>query len=184
MAAHDAEPKADIDEHHAAEGVNSGPKPSVFDDPECYPGLTLAQPYAGAVLLAAQRLPGKTIETRKVRFTRVGAEIVVCAGLDRWSSDVGRLYRELVTSDRVPIEQYDTAIMHEGAALCLVTVVECRPLTAADYSRSLWWDAEENARKPRWAWVFEKLRPIKPFAWRGSLGFSRVPRKLVEVIGV
>jgi len=156
---------------------------SVFDDPECYPGLTLAQPYAGAVLLAAQGLPGKTIETRKVRFTRVGAEIVVCAGLDAWEDDLWRVYNGLVRLHGVPAAPFDLAMSHSGVALCLAVVAECRLLVKADYSRSLWWDERENARKPRWAWVLDKLRPIKPFPWRGSQGFSRVPRKLVEVIG-
>lgn len=161
--------------------VVAAPKLSVFDDPDVYPGLTLAQPYAGVVFLAAQGMPGKDIESRKHRFLRVGAEIVICAGLDCWSVDVARLRNELVASGRVGQASFDAAVELRGVALRLVTVADCRPLTEADYSRALWWDAVENVRKPRWAWVLDNLRPIKPFPWRGSQGFSRVPRKLVEL---
>lgn len=179
---HDAQPKTGARPRHAIERTRSQ-KPSVFTDPDHYPGLTIAQPYAGAVLLAAQGYPGKTIETRKTRFLHVGAEIVICAGLDRWEDDCLRLLNELVIGRDVPKLRFYCAIGEHGVALCLATVVACRWLTCFDYQRSLWWDPVENARKPRWAWQLDKLRPIRPFPWRGSQGFSRVPRKLVEVLG-
>jgi len=133
------------------------------------------------VLLWAQGLPGKSIETRKHRFLHVGADVVICAGMLAQVVDVMRMRRQLVRAGSVPPNAFDAAMRLRGVAVALVRVVDCRPLTAADYPRSLWWDEAENAREPRWAWVLGEPRVLKPFAWRGSQGYSRVPRSLVEV---
>ena len=57
----------------------------------------------------------------------------------------------------------------------------CRPLVAEDYPRSLWWDAEENAKRPRWAWELEDITPLRPFATKGSQGFFKLDRKEVDL---
>ena len=159
------------------------PKPSVFDDPDCYPGLTLVQPYGGAVLLSAQGYDAKDIETRKVQIKRLNVDIVICIGLDVWDAHVNRVYRELTAYRGIPTGKVDASFGLHGVAVALAQITMCRLLTAEDYHRSLWWDAEENAKKSRWAWVLGSMRPIKPFRWRGSQGWSRVPRGMVEVIG-
>lgn len=157
-------------------------KLTVFDDPDHLLGLTLHQPYAGAVLLWARGYDGKSIETRKHRFLHVGADVVICAELKMLDADMMRLHRELVRTGRVPEAAFDAAMGLRGVAVALVQVVDCRPLAAHHYLRSLWWDEEENARAPRWAWVLGAPRVLKPFAWRGSQGYSRVPRKMIEVV--
>lgn len=152
----------------------------VFDDPDHLPGLSLAQPYGGAVRLSAQGFAGKDVESRKIRFAQVGAQIVICIGQARWADDMGRLYSQLVGAGRVPAKAFDAAMCLSGVAVALATVIGCRPLVEGDYARCLWWDATENAKKPRWAWELGDMRPLKPFPWRGCQGWSRVPRALVE----
>jgi hypothetical protein len=141
-------------------------KITVFDDPNHLPGLTLHQPYAGAVLLWAQGFAGKSIETRKHRFLHVGADVVICAGVSVLDADMMRLHREIVRRGPVPEAAFDAAMSLSGVAVALTQVVECRPLTVGDYSRSLWWNEEENARASRWAWVLGAPRVLKPFPWR------------------
>lgn len=155
-------------------------RPGVFEDPDHLPGLTLHQPYGGAVLLSAQGYRGKGIESRKVKFTRIGAKIVILIGRERWADHLARLHTDLVRSGRVPDSAFDAAMSLSGVAVAVATVIECRPLQSSDYHSCLWWDASENAKKPRWAWVLGDMRPLKPFPWSGCQGWSRVPRALVE----
>ncbi len=103
-------------------------RPSVFDDPDHYAGLTLAQPYGGAAFLSAQGFDAKDVESRKVRITRIGAKIVICIGQARWAPDMARLRRELVLSGRVPAQAFDAAMSLSGVAVAIATVAGCRPL--------------------------------------------------------
>jgi len=56
-----------------------------------------------------------------------------------------------------------------GHALCLVHLVDCRPMTPED---------EEAAMVPcdpnRFAWVVEDLRPVEPFLVKGAQGLWKV----------
>lgn len=56
-----------------------------------------------------------------------------------------------------------------GKAVCIVELVDCRPMTKAD---------EQAARCeifPRaFAWLLDNIRPIEPFDVRGQLGFYEV----------
>ncbi len=156
-------------------------KPGVFDDPDHYAGLTLAQPYGGATFLSAQGFDAKDVESRKARITRVGAQIVLCIGQARWAPDMARLHRDLVNSGRVPAQAFDSAMGLSGVAVALAKVAGCRPLREEDYHRCLWWDAAENTKKPRWAWELDWMRPLRPFPWKGCQGWSRVPRKMVKL---
>lgn len=150
-------------------------KATVFDDNEVLPGLTLAQPYAGAVLLAAMGYEAKDIETRKTRFRHVGSRIVICAGLDRWAEDLQRLRRVLLGRG-VPETVFDRAMAFRGQAVAVATVAECRPLVKDDEPRSLYFDEAD----PRWAWVLADLKVLRPFHVRGTQGFTRIPRERVE----
>lgn len=151
----------------------------LFDDPAIVPGKVLDQPFAGAVLLAAQGHPGKRIETRTTRITRVPCEIVIIAGVTVQPVAMTRVWHELVDRRGVPQAAFDRAMALRGVAVAVARVTECRRLTEADADDALWWDAEENARKPRWAWCLGDLRPLRPFSVRGIPGFARVPRAAI-----
>jgi hypothetical protein len=56
-----------------------------------------------------------------------------------------------------------------GQALCIVYVVDCRPMIVADERAAC------CKRYPgAWAWVLENIRPIRPFPVKGRLGFYDV----------
>ncbi len=56
-----------------------------------------------------------------------------------------------------------------GMALCIVRVVDCRPMTKADEPAAMC-----TCDPGRWAWLLEEVRPVEPFAVRGSQGFYEV----------
>lgn len=153
--------------------------PGIFDDPDSYPGKVLDQPYAGAVRLAAEGYRAKNIETRPMRILRVPCDLVIVAGTTMQGLACLAVMRRLCVPGRVPEAAFDRAVSLRGCAVALVRVVECRLLTAEDEDRALWWDEAENARKPRWAWELDDMRPLRPFPVRGIPGFVRVPRAAV-----
>ena len=140
---------------------------SVFADPECYPAVSLHQPYAGLV-----RLELKPIETRKTRIHYRGP-LVICATQSIDGDAYLRLFRELVPG-RVSGDAFQAACEIRGALCALVEVVGCRELTPEDEPRSLFY------AEGRFAWELERIRPLKPLPVRGSQGFFRVPRALVD----
>ena len=54
-----------------------------------------------------------------------------------------------------------------GKALCIVSLVDCREMKASDE-----WDAmcsnTAHWPMPRYAWILENIRPIKPFPVKGQ----------------
>ena len=111
--------------------------PGIFNDPDSYPGKVLDQPYAGAVRLAAEGQPGKTIETRTTRILHVPCTIVIVAGVTMQYDACLSVRRHLVDSGRVPVAAFDRACSYRGVALVLARVVDCRQLTAEDFDRSV-----------------------------------------------
>lgn len=107
--------------------------------------LSVKQPWAG--LIAAGR---KTIETR-TWLTNYRGDLLICAGVSRSRSDESRAV------EPAPDERF-------GVALCVVRLVECRPMTPADETAAC------CKIYPRaWAWVIEDVRPIEPVPVRGRL---------------
>jgi len=56
-----------------------------------------------------------------------------------------------------------------GKALCIVELVDCRPMTKADEAAAMC-----SCEPGRYAWVLDETTPIEPFAVRGSQGFYEV----------
>ena len=58
-----------------------------------------------------------------------------------------------------------------GKALCIVKLVDCRPMLVEDQSpaRCQWYSGA-------WAWVLEDIRKIQPFSVRGRLKLYDVKR--------
>lgn len=56
-----------------------------------------------------------------------------------------------------------------GKALCIVQLVNCRPMTKADEAAAMC-----LCDPGRWAWLLDEIRLVEPFAVRGSQGFYEV----------
>ncbi len=97
--------------------------------------LSLHQPYAS---LVGHGL--KTVETRRWS-TRHRGELLICASKAGNASDG----------------------LARGVAVCIVRVVDCRPMTDADAEPAC------IERYPgAWAWVLEHVRPVPPVPIRGG----------------
>lgn len=61
-----------------------------------------------------------------------------------------------------------------GHALCVVEIVECRPMVFSDEAAAgcKWYSGA-------WAWVLEDVRPVEPVAVRGQLGIYEVDDNLI-----
>lgn len=151
---------------------------TVFTDPACYPAISLHQPYAGAIRLSGLGYPAKRIETRKTRIHYRGP-LVICATAKSplgWQQTTNKIYTALGCLDGT-----GAPFMLKACAVAIVNVVGCRPLVEEDYARSLWWDADEMKKQPRWAWILEDIVPLRPFPTKGSQGFFKVERKQVDL---
>lgn len=70
-----------------------------------------------------------------------------------------------------------------GQAICVVKLVESRPLTMADVDAALLptdWKPDECA--DLFAWVLEDPRQIEPVPWKGSLNFWHLPDEQIKYL--
>lgn len=151
------------------------PRPSVFDDPDNYPGIVLHQPYAGLVRLAGLGYPGKTIETRKSKI-RYRGPLIIIAGKQVDYGAWKRIGAEL-RSQGVPMELFNACVEMRGMAVACFDVSDCRPLTIDD------WPAAFFYADGRFAWCSSKVEAIEPFPVHGHQGFMRIPRTAVRAVG-
>ena len=63
-----------------------------------------------------------------------------------------------------------------GKALCIVQLVNCRPMTKADEDAAMC-----NWEPGRYAWELADIQPIEHFAVRGSQGFYEVDMPRTQV---
>lgn len=115
--------------------------------------LSLTQPYANLI-----RDGIKTIETRKWK-TKHRGPLLICATKQKVYTD-GKL------------------IEPRGEAVCIVDVVDCRPMKKAD-EKAACIELFDGA----WAWDLTNLRVIKPFAVKGQLNIFNVAEEGSEVEG-
>jgi len=108
--------------------------------------ISLKQPWASLIANGE-----KTIETRTWP-TKYRGDLLICA------SKQPRL-------DRYP----------SGCALCIVTVIDWRPMTKAD-EQAACCELYQGA----WSWLLSNIHPIVPFAVKGSLGFYEVALPVKE----
>ncbi len=113
--------------------------------------LSVKQPWASMIAQGT-----KTIETRT------------------WATD----YRGdlLIVSSKKP----EIAGLPAGKALCVLELVDCRPMTEDDVpaARCEMYEYGIGA----FAWVLSNLRPVEPFAVRGQLGIYEVDELEVRYV--
>ncbi len=147
-------------------------KPPIFADPEHLPGIVLKQPYAGLVRLAALGLDAKSIETRGTRIHHRGA-LVIVAGLAADDGARARFASAELARRNIPEDAFVEATGLRGVAVALFDVAGCRPLAAEDESRACFFE------DGRFAWMPDRIRPLRPFPVQGHQGFLRVSRAQV-----
>jgi len=103
--------------------------------------ISLKQPWASWIAQGR-----KTIETRRW-YTRHRGPLLICA------------------SKQPKINGLPT-----GKALCIVTVVDCRPMTKEDETAAIC-----VLYPGAYAWLLADVKPIEPFPVKGSLGLYDVP---------
>lgn len=137
--------------------------------------LSWKEPY-GSLMLP----PYGKIETR-ARYTNVRGQVLICTSKVPYSeNDVLGISR---TNQACRIYESLGDIWHlyplNGQAIAVGNLVDCRPMTKADE------DACFVAYDPefqRYCWIFEDVREIKPFPWKGAQGWKKVPQKIINQI--
>lgn len=107
--------------------------------------LSVRQPFA---FLIAKGL--KTIELRS-RRTNYRGPLLICVSSHKTAQP-----------DRIRLKR--------GVALCVVDLIDCRPMTKADCKRA--WT--RNYRPQFWSWVLSGAREIEQFPVSGKLGIFEV----------
>jgi hypothetical protein len=103
--------------------------------------LSVKQPYASKIASGE-----KTIETR-TRPTHYRGPLLICA------------------SSRPKLEGHPA-----GVALCVVQVIDCRPMTIADEAAAC-----VKLYAGAWAWILERSHLVAPFPVTGRISFFEVP---------
>ncbi len=113
--------------------------------------LSLTQPYANLICSGL-----KTIETRSWK-TNYRGSLLICATLQK------------------VLDEHKKIIEPRGMAICIVDVINCRPMTKEDETAACI-DLFNGA----WAWETNNLRVIKPFMVKGQLNIFNVDFEEVE----
>jgi hypothetical protein len=116
--------------------------------------LSIKQPWAGMIACGI-----KTIETRTRRTNHRGP-LLICASL---GADKAMLdWIKKVRKDCGPMDI-------RGQAICIVDVVDCRPMTKDDEEA-----AGCSVYPKAFAWVLANVRNIEPVPIKGQLGIYEV----------
>lgn len=137
--------------------------------------LSWKQPYADLMLY------GK-IETRR-RYTNVRGVVLICATKKPYS-----LIDELNISGK---EQFDRITdrfkmgktspllspLLNGNAIAVGELVDCRPMNPEDEDKCF-----VMYHPDLFCWVFENVKKIQPFPFKGSQGWKNVPQEIIDKI--
>lgn len=116
--------------------------------------LSVRQPYANTIAAG-----DKTVEVRSWP-TRHRGPLLICASARRHGSD--------------PV----------GCAICVVDVVDCRPLTRDDLHAAQCDDLDGDDLDGLYALVLASPHPVPHVRVRGRLGIWTVPDDVVEALGL
>ena len=124
--------------------------------------LSVRQPW-GSLILSGR----KSIETR-TWFTEYRGPVLICASNVRQMSDEGRDAMKRHELDDIP----------RGVALCLVDLVDCRPMIADDEAAACC-----SLYDRAFSWCLANVRPVRQVPLKGQLLLFDVPDACVEVLG-
>lgn len=139
--------------------------------------LSWKQPYGSLML------HGK-IETRTWPTTYRG-EVLICTSAKPYGTpsvfNISGFDQQRRIYSRLPL---DEPLPH-GMAIAVATLVDCREMTKADEAACFVeycepWIDEKGKEKRLWCHIYENVRPIQPFPWKGSQGFSHVPQHFIN----
>ena len=123
--------------------------------------ISLKQPWATLVALGA-----KTIETRAWGTTYRGDVLIVSSKKPATSAELLWAMQILLEVAGIHADSQDFVL---GAAVCVVQLADCRSMTTDDERGALC-----HVTPGRQAWVLKRIRRVKPFDVKGSLGLYEV----------
>jgi len=80
----------------------------------------------------------------------------------------------------LPCEQFECDPLPLGAVLCVVDVVDCRPMREGDQEPA--WVPDDFDMEGCWVWEFANPRPVKPLPRRGNCAFWHVADEELEYL--
>ncbi|MFA5403311.1 MAG: hypothetical protein WC358_00080 [Ignavibacteria bacterium] len=112
-------------------------------------------------------LHGK-IETRSWKTNYRGL-VLICASKKSYNIDsVFDISNNIDIINRV-VPVYDKYPLTEGKAIAIGKLIECRPMKEEDEKKAF-----VKYYPDLFSWIFEDVKAIEPFAWKGSLGFREL----------
>lgn len=128
--------------------------------------LSWKQPYASLML------HGK-IETRTWK-TDYRGPVLICASQKCYNFNqiLEISGKDLTDRAMVIIQSYEF-----GKAIAVGNLVGCRPMTKVDEDATF-----VSFREGLFCHVYENVREIEPFPWKGKQGWSTVPQEIIDKI--
>ena len=122
--------------------------------------ISVKQPYAGWILQGVKKIETRTWITR---FTN-NQDILIVSSIRKHPDFAGRKFQH-------PDHNY------YGYALCVVKIVQCRPMTVKDEPAACC-----NMYPGAWSWVLSDVRRIQPFQIKGIERFFEVDDSLIKYL--
>jgi activating signal cointegrator 1 len=80
----------------------------------------------------------------------------------------------------LPCEEYECDSLPLGSVVCVVDVVDCRPMQDSD--REAAFVSDDFPVGGLWVWEFANVRPVKPLPKRGNCAMWHVPDEELEYL--
>jgi len=127
---------------------------------------------------ASLMLHGK-IETRTWKTNYRGL-VLICASKIRYGKETlfkiagnRQVFRMLETLDSTPYQNFN------GKAIAIGRLIDCRPMTESDEDKCF-----VKYNPDLYCHVYEDVRAIEPFDWKGSQGWSKVTEEYKQKIKI
>lgn len=133
--------------------------------------VTIRQPYLAVIMDGI-----KTLEVRSRPIKHRGPLALHAAARPDCPFRVDRAK----PSQTLPCEEYEGLILPLGCVLCVVDVVDCRPMREGDQEAA--WVEDEFEVDGQWVWEFANVREVKPLPKRGNCAMWHVPDEELEYI--
>lgn len=127
------------------------------------------QPYGSLML------HGK-IETR-VWHTKQRGEILICTSLNPYDGESIENISGVFFIEIFKALQGDNTWNLNGYAIAVGNLVDSKPMVPADDRK-----AYVTYHRDLWCHIYENVRPIVPFPYKGHLSFREVPKEIIKQI--